>query len=602
MPGELELVLPDRTRVPVLGEMTIGRAPGSTLQLDDPGVSRRQARISINGNGEGEVTLEDAGSSYGTWLDGRARQRSDAAARRLADQGRQPGAGGRAPPRRVRGREDGRRTGGPSWASGDFDTHPSVRPGYALKRLEASEGPRRWVLRDLEANRFLRMSDADAELFQLVDGRHSLPELVREAEQRFGPAGPAQLARLLSELAERGLLGGSGGRCGGGPAAPRADRNGSCDRGRRPGRGPLACSTGSTGTGAGCCSRSPHSWRSRCSCLRGSRCFRISSSARYGTPFVVAQKIGIGGLVFLLGRFAVVAVHETAHGLVMVAFGRRVRKAGLKLLLVFPYAYVDTSEAWFEPRRHRIAISAAGPISDLSLGALFALFCLALPAGTVRDIFFQLAFAAYLGAFFNLNPFIERDGYQILVDLLREPGLRRRAREQLIRRLSGRGGQDDSSVLARYAVFGVAWSALAACFAVGMSLRYESRLVQVAPEPVVWGALAVVLGRLLPAGARGAGRAGARAQARQARPEVTGPEADAAAQLLERLLTDPNFREGFRRDPVATQPRRRGREPRRGDGARGRCGQGHGHTRCARVALEPRGRVHGGRPRGRAGL
>ena len=70
MPGELELVLPDRTRVQVLGEMTIGRAPGSTLQLDDPGVSRRQARISINGNGEGEVTLEDAGSSYGTWLDG----------------------------------------------------------------------------------------------------------------------------------------------------------------------------------------------------------------------------------------------------------------------------------------------------------------------------------------------------------------------------------------------------------------------------------------------------------------------------------------------------------------------------------------------------
>ena len=48
---------------------------------------------------------------------------------------------------------------------------------------------------------------------------------------------------------------------------------------------------------------------------------------------------------------------------------------------------------------------------------------------------------------------------------------------------------------------------------------------------------------------------------------MTGPEADAAAQLLERLLTDPNFREGFRRDPVATSRDARGREPRRGDGA-----------------------------------
>ena len=158
---------------------------------------------------------------------------------------------------------------------------------------------------------------------------------------------------------------------------------------------------------------------------------------RYGTPFVVAHKIGIGGLVFLLGRFGVVAVHETAHGLTLASYGRRVRKAGLKLLLIFPYAYVDTSEAWFEPRRRRIAISAAGPVSDLSLGAIFALVCLALPAGVLRDIFFQLAFAAYLGAFFNLNPFVDRDGYQILVDVLREPGLRRRAREQFLQRRGG---------------------------------------------------------------------------------------------------------------------------------------------------------------------
>ena len=69
----------------------------------------------------------------------------------------------------------------------------------------------------------------------------------------------------------------------------------------------------------------------------------------------------------------------------------------------------------------------------------------------MRDIFFQLAFAAYLGAFFNLNPFVERDGYQILVDVLREPGLRRRAREQLLRRLSGQGGRATRRCSTRYA-------------------------------------------------------------------------------------------------------------------------------------------------------
>jgi putative peptide zinc metalloprotease protein len=182
--GPLELVLADRTRVPLLHDMTIGRAPGSTLWLDDPAVSRRQARISVGG---GEVLLEDAGSSYGTWLDGR----------RL--NGREPLRDGSRirignqeliVERRRDEAEAGRTVVVPRGETilapetGGFGTHPKVRSGYALKRLEASEGDERWVLRDLDSNRFLRMSDADAELLQLIDGRRSLAELVGEAEQR----------------------------------------------------------------------------------------------------------------------------------------------------------------------------------------------------------------------------------------------------------------------------------------------------------------------------------------------------------------------------------------------------------------------------------
>jgi putative peptide zinc metalloprotease protein len=481
-----ELVLRDGRRVPVLGEMTIGRSPGSTLQIDDPAVSRRQARIVVGD--DGEAVLEDAGSSYGTWLDGGRlngpRPLRDGSLITMGNQ--------RLVVERRRDEAEAGRTivvrPGDSVVLG---THPRARSGYALKRLEASEGPARWVLRDLRSDRFLRMSDADAELFKLVDGRHSLPDLIREAEQRLGAAGPARLARLLSELAERGLLGGVPGA-----EAAEAERGGLVQR--------LAAPREKTWAGAGALFERIYRRGGRRLFTRpalatiaalivvGLVVFPYLVVARYGTPFVVARKIGIGGLVFMLGRFAIVAVHETAHGLTMASYGRRVRAAGLKLLLIFPYAYVDTSEAWFEPRRRRIAISAAGPVSDLSLGALFALCCFALPAGTLRDILFQLAFAAYLGAFFNLNPFVERDGYQILVDLLREPGLRRRAREQLARRLAGAGRTGDSRVLARYAVFGVAWSAVAACFAAGMSLRYEPRLTQFAPQPAVWAVLAML--------------------------------------------------------------------------------------------------------------
>ena len=211
---------------------------------------------------------------------------------------------------------------------------------------------------------------------------------------------------------------------------------------------------------------------------------------RYGTPFVVASKFGWGGLVFLFGRFVVVAVHETAHGLTMASFGRRIERAGLKAIAIFPYAFVDTSEAWFEPRRRRIAVSAAGPVSDFSIGAVFALCALLLPEGIVRDIFFNLAFAAYVGGFFNLNPFIERDGYHMLVDALNEPGLRRRAKEQLERRLGGGKASTDSPVLMRYSLWGLGWSVLAACFAIGMSLRYEKIFLAITDnKAVVYGVM-----------------------------------------------------------------------------------------------------------------
>ena len=213
---------------------------------------------------------------------------------------------------------------------------------------------------------------------------------------------------------------------------------------------------------------------------------------RYGTPFVVAERLVLGGLVFFAGRGLLVVLHELAHGLAMESVGRRVRRAGVKLVFVFPYAFVDTSEVWFEPRRRRAAVSAAGPLSDVTLAGLFSILCLALGPGAIRDVAFQLAFGGYVAAFFNLNPFLERDGYHILADRLGVPGLRARAREELRRRLSGEGSQDLDPALIRYAVAGLGWSCAAAGIAIVLSLRFEPTMEQYAPPTVVW----VVLGTL----------------------------------------------------------------------------------------------------------
>jgi putative peptide zinc metalloprotease protein len=493
--GPLEIVLADSTRVPVVAEMTIGRAPGSTLVLGDPSVSRLHARITA------DAVIEDAGSSHGTWLDGvritEPTPLRDGAHIRLGD--------AELRVERRRGEEQANRTvvvragaslivpsvGAAEVASTatQFGLRPQVRSGYALKRLDASEGRQRWVLRDLKSNTFLRLSDNDAVLFDLLDGTHSLVELVAISEQRFGPAGPARLVRLLSDLGDRGFLHGvASGQPQGEAPMGRLRRLFKPREKVFPWVGSLIESIYRAGGWA--LFTRPARVVLGVIALAGIVSFIAMIAGRYGTPFVVANKIGWGGLVFLLGRFAVVAVHELAHGLTMASFGRRVDRAGVKAIAIFPYAFVDTSEAWFEPRRRRISISAAGPASDFALGGIFALCALLLPAGVVRDVFFNLAFAAYVGGFFNLNPFIERDGYHILVDWLDEPGLRRRAKEQLERRLKGEKASTDSPVLARYSLFGIGWSVLAALFAIAMTLRYRQVLLGVVDsEAVVYGVM-----------------------------------------------------------------------------------------------------------------
>ena len=494
----LELVLAGGARMPLTDDLTIGRGPSATLRLEDPSVSRLHARISAGGR------IEDAGSSHGTFVDG-VRLNGPLALRdgaqiRIGDQEI-------AVERRRDAAEAGRTivvrpgaslvigaVGSPelSAQATQFGSRPRVRSGYALKRLDADEGPRRWVLRDLSRDGYLRLSDNDAQLFELLDGSRSLIDLIGEAEQRFGATGPARLARLLADLGERGFLAGVA------ATQTREEPPASFWRRLLTPREKVFRGLGDRfdalyRAGGWVLFTRPALWLIAALCVVGIGVFVALIALRYGTPFVVADRIGLGGLVFLLGRFAVVAVHETAHALTMSSFGRRVEKAGLKVVVILPYAFVDTSEAWFEPRRRRIAISAAGPASDLSLGAIFSICCLSLSGGTVRDVFFQLAFAGYVGAVFNLNPFIERDGYHMLVDWLREPGLRRRAREQFARRLSGQGRSTDSPVLARYSLFGLAWTVLAGAFAVVVTLRYLPVLTALAPADWV---VYVVMGTL----------------------------------------------------------------------------------------------------------
>lgn len=497
----LELVLDDGSRVAVLDLLTIGRDPGNDLQLADPSVSRHHARVVVGGGG---ARVEEVAATHGTWVDDR---RVDLSAP-LVD-GTRIKLGNRE---LVAARPNGHAAAGativvPAGASlvlpaigaaalsDGLDEHarkhPRLRSGHRVKRVDGhggttaparSERAARWILEDLRSGDVLRLDDEDGTLLGLLDGERDLATLVSLSIAEVGPGGPARLARLLADLGERGLLSGVP------PGRPRPEPTGW----RRLVR-PREIATTRLGgafdrlyrVGGWMLFTRPAFALLALVAVAGLAAEIALIAGRYGSPLIVASHLGLGGLVFLVARGLLVALHEAAHGLALASYGRRARRGGLRLVVVFPFAFVDTSEAWFEPRRNRLAITLAGPVSDLVLGGAFAIACLLLPAGAPRDVLFQVAFAAYVGALFNLNPFLDRDGYHVLVDLLGRPRLRERARTELARRLGGQGRTDDDPALRWYALAGLGWSVVAAGLAIVISLQYAPVLRTYVPDAVV---------------------------------------------------------------------------------------------------------------------
>ena len=488
--------------MPLDRRLTIGRAAANDIVLEDPSVSREHALITP---APGGPELSDAGSSYGTFVDG---HQVGAPVTLAAPMQLELGDCRLAVTERVDRAAAGHTMSVPAGVSlvvaqptvrrarmrGQRARRPRLRSGYSLKRLPAAEaGPdgRRHVLKDHRSGAFLRLGAAEAELAQLLDGERDLVDLVGEATTRCGADGPARLAHLLAELADRGMLAGVDGADGDGaaPAPGWAARLLAPRERELPGvpaaiaslyrRGGWRLFTGPARLLVGLIA------------VGGLIAFVALVAGRYGTPFVVARRVGLGALVFVAGRLALVLCHELAHGLLAESFGRPVTRAGIKLAFVFPYAFVDTTDAWFETRRRRMLISLAGPVSDITVGGAFALACWLTGPGSARDVLFQVAFGGYVGALFNLNPLMERDGYHVLVDLLRAPGLRRRASVRVARALSGRGAAegDDEGHLLAYGIASLVWSALTVAFGVVLSLRYYHRLAALAPPALVWTVL-----------------------------------------------------------------------------------------------------------------
>jgi len=126
-------------------------------------------------------------------------------------------------------------------------------------------------------------------------------------------------------------------------------------------------------------------------------------------------------------------LHEFAHGIVIKRFEGSCHEAGLTLLILMPVPYVDATDIWrFERRDQRILVSAAGMIAEGVCASLGLFIWITVEPGLLSDLAFAVALTGSLATlFFNANPLLKFDGYQILQDVLDMPNLASRSTRYL---------------------------------------------------------------------------------------------------------------------------------------------------------------------------
>lgn len=187
---------------------------------------------------------------------------------------------------------------------------------------------------------------------------------------------------------------------------------------------------------------------------------------------ITAGSYGLGLIALMLLNYVMLFFHESGHALTCKSLGRAVPKAGVLLYFGSLSWFVDTTDIWLLPKRSRIAVSLAGPSATVILGSLLATVIALFPAFPLNPTLFQAAFMGYLSALLNMTPFIEYDGYYVLMDWLEIPMLRKKAlafvREKLLDKVVKERSKfsREETIFTVFGLLAAAWSGFMLLFAV----------------------------------------------------------------------------------------------------------------------------------------
>jgi putative peptide zinc metalloprotease protein len=358
---------------------------------------------------------------------------------------------------------------------------PLARPGWALKHLKGDHDLDYYVLKGLDEPGYIRLSERDVFFWELMDGRHSLRDLLVAYFQRYQAIGTERLLDLLDELTKKGFL-----------------------QNTEPVRPPEPL--GWTGKSLAVANRLMGAFFQKQIALQGAdqaitRLYQSFGWRFYTRPgqillavialagfagfisillrggqslFVVEGSLALGLIALGVASTLSIFLHELGHALTVKSYNRQVRKLGFMIYFGMPAFFVDTSDIWMEPKGPRLQASLAGPYVSFLVGSVASLAMIASPSPLVADLLFTLAALSFIDAFFNLNPLLELDGYFILMDWLEMPLLRKRSldfvRRPLWRKIRRREQfTKEERIFTLFGILSAIWSGIA----VGMFFIYQ---------------------------------------------------------------------------------------------------------------------------------
>ena len=170
----------------------------------------------------------------------------------------------------------------------------------------------------------------------------------------------------------------------------------------------------------------------------------------------VTEHPWVDATVGLALGLAMAALHELAHAVALVHYGRTPRRAGCGFYWGALCFYVDSTDGTTLPRRARVVNAMAGLAVDLVTTAVLLLIAQGFAATVlITGVCWRIAILQLIGIVENTLPILEVDGHVAFSDYLDEPDLSPRSKDALARRLRRIKQDDKPSWLAAYGAFSI---------------------------------------------------------------------------------------------------------------------------------------------------